>query len=1133
MDAIYSFLRSLLFLKSSPNIEPSTSVCDTEKQVFQELVESSQGPGHLAWKLVARSQKSMVLSTLLASLFLATNWISPELLGSLLTEFSNPSQDTKRALFLLIELVSITYVSWFLLNHCFSYSFQLGLEVRALCGRVATHLTLKKAASEKLVSFLNQDLPRIQDAAQCLPLFFLTFSTVIISCILLVSFLGPTGLIGAATLILLGLIAQRISLMGGRATNVTALAAEQRTGLVEYLVSNVESIWLRGWRSDLRLKMSEARRKEVAALKGLYAQVLLLNTVFLSAPLLATLMSLLPILLIKGHLESSVVFPVLMVLGILRSASANLPYVVSSLIQGWDAVKRFKALVPDQSGLSSLSFAMDDLPDLEGKRIVILGPPGSGRSTLLAQLAAQISKDDSLSIAYLEQTPWVFHGTLAENISATSDSDPRRLAEILECVALDLDIQILGSDSNHLIEQNGRNLSGGQKQRIALGRALYANSKYLILDEPLSALDPKVAQHVKRNLLPHFKNRSAIIACSHWDEVCTPDFVIEMDSLRIVRSGTPKDLKLIPSQMSDITTANVDQASLKTSLEPSSTLSNSTTPLTSAKPVSTPSPTSIVDYLKLVGSGKFFLGIAAVMVLREILTMLSDVWITRGASTSAANLGEFLAIYSGLVLGAILLSIFVIHILIRGAIHAAEALHSIVTERIFCNSIRDIRLISNREYLSRLIHDQRIVDHSCGQKMIDFFVAVSGLAGLLSLVMYTVPSLLPLLFIISIGYYRWSQIYRRDARDLSEIASDTAGEVLINAQEFSAGSHWLRHSGGIRHWDETRFSPAMSRFEGVISGAQRLERWFSLRLELLGASIFSAVACVAYWRFQQGVPFSPAFGLALTYSTLMTATLGRVIRNLVELEQDIVSVRKMKAFYKASTPQVSSIQRSKEGSLIFSDVTFSYLKNGPTALRDVNFQVSSGQKVAIVGRTGSGKSTLTNLCLGLYKPNLGTISISGVDVDSISNDEMSNFIYMVPQQPLFLPGRLRDSFSEKGLSPSRILEVLSIFDVAEEVQRLDGGINFEVSSVGAIPLSPGQARMIFMAGAILTSAPILILDEPTQGLGRGESTRFLAKLIAALPTKTVIVITHQQDLVGQFQQVLEMTEGRLSRTKRA
>jgi ABC-type multidrug transport system fused ATPase/permease subunit len=211
------------------------------------------------------------------------------------------------------------------------------------------------------------------------------------------------------------------------------------------------------------------------------------------------------------------------------------------------------------------------------------------------------------------------------------------------------------------------------------------------------------------------------------------------------------------------------------------------------------------------------------------------------------------------------------------------------------------------------------------------------------------------------------------------------------------------------------------------------------------------------------------------------------------------------------------------------DVCFSYDRE--PVLQGVSFEVRAGEMVAIVGRTGSGKTTLIDLLLRFYDPTSGSIEIDGIDIRRISRDSLLARTAVVTQEPFLFDGSIRDNilYGRPEASETEVREAARAAYVEEFVDTLPEGYDTLVGAAG-VRLSGGQRQRITIARAILRDPDILVFDEATSSLD-SQSERYVQNAIEALlGGRTVFVIAHRLSTVRRADKIVVIEDGRVSQT---
>jgi ATP-binding cassette subfamily C protein LapB len=221
-------------------------------------------------------------------------------------------------------------------------------------------------------------------------------------------------------------------------------------------------------------------------------------------------------------------------------------------------------------------------------------------------------------------------------------------------------------------------------------------------------------------------------------------------------------------------------------------------------------------------------------------------------------------------------------------------------------------------------------------------------------------------------------------------------------------------------------------------------------------------------------------------------------------------------------------RESFRGKIEFQNVTFTYPDSEVPALKNVSFVIEPGEHVGLIGRIGSGKSTIEKLILKLYDPDEGKILIDDVDIAQIDPARLRQYIGYVGQDIGLFRGTLRDNIANRrpGIGDERLLEAAKIAGVDEFARRHPMGYNMPVGERGQ-GLSGGQRQSIGLARALISDAPIMLLDEPTNALDQLSESRILQALSPVLKDRTVLLITQKFALLKLTPRVIVMHEGRV------
>ena len=262
--------------------------------------------------------------------------------------------------------------------------------------------------------------------------------------------------------------------------------------------------------------------------------------------------------------------------------------------------------------------------------------------------------------------------------------------------------------------------------------------------------------------------------------------------------------------------------------------------------------------------------------------------------------------------------------------------------------------------------------------------------------------------------------------------------------------------------------------------------------------------------------YSPMKGIARSANTFTKASIGA--ERIVEVLRQQSEVRDLKHARRA--PRF-------RGAIEFQDVSFAY-KLGTPILSHINLCIPPGQKLAIVGGTGAGKSTLVSLVLRFYDPTEGAVLVDGKDIWTFSLQSFREQIGLVLQDSLLMSGTIRDNiaFGRTDATDEEIRAAAAIANADEFIHRLPEGYETPVAE-GGTTLSGGQKQRIAIARAVLRDAPILILDEPTSGLDAAAERTVIDALERAAAGRTTLVIAHRLSTVRLADRIIVLDGGRI------
>ncbi|MFC7050904.1 type I secretion system permease/ATPase [Emcibacter nanhaiensis] len=301
------------------------------------------------------------------------------------------------------------------------------------------------------------------------------------------------------------------------------------------------------------------------------------------------------------------------------------------------------------------------------------------------------------------------------------------------------------------------------------------------------------------------------------------------------------------------------------------------------------------------------------------------------------------------------------------------------------------------------------------------------------------------------------------------------------------------------------------------------------------AQQISQIGIVVYgfWLVVAGDLTFGALIASVILSGRCLAPLGQMANLMTRLNHARSAYRKLDALMRAPHEDMSErdVLRRKtlDGKIEFNNVSFRYPGQNTNVLENVSFTINSGEKVAILGRIGSGKSTVLRLASGLYEPDNGAVMIDNTDIRQIVPEDLRNNISMVLQDVFLFSGSVKENLTlgREDITDEDILRAAELSGVQEFIGAIPNGYDLKLRDRGE-GLSGGQKQSISLARALVRPSPILFLDEPTSAMDNNFEAAVVSRLKQTMQDKTVVIVTHRASLLQLVDKIIIMDKGRIA-----
>ncbi|NXK54352.1 MRP7 protein, partial [Chauna torquata] len=787
------------------------------------------------------------------------------------------------------------------------------------------------------------------------------------------------------------------------------------------------------------------------------------------------------------------------------------------------------------------------------------------------------------------QEPWIQFTTVRENILFGREYDARLYEEVVEACALSEDLNILPAGDQTEVGENGVTLSGGQKARIALARAVYQEKELYLLDDPLASVDADVANHLMQKCILGVLQHKTRILCTHRTEFLEKaDALLLMDNGKIVKTGTPADiLPLVEAfpKFKDMDEKQKDKGLYLASLGGQEEAID-----TEAEESSQDNYLLHKEEEKKEGAVAFqvykayWLAVGSCLALSILFSLLlmqasrntSDWWlshwissISQTANTSvmvcsdslpsaelllfsivglvspipaldtapvpsngSVDVSFYLTVYGSIAGANSLFTILRAFLFAYGTIRAATVIHSRLLQRVIKATVTFFDTTPVGRILNRFSSDLYCVDDSLPFILNIFLANMYGLLGMLVIITYGLPWIGLVLLPLAALYFSIQRYYRRTSRELKRLYSLTLSPIYTHFSETLSGLSSIRAMRAAQRF-ELENQLRLEQNQRCLFASNTAMQWLDIRLQMIGVAVVTAIAGIAIIQHQKQLGNPGLVGLALSYALSVTNLLSGLISSFTMTETMMVSVERTEEYTTdiPVEPQDKLVQVAADwpsrGLVEFQQVVLAYRAGLPNALDGVSFTVHPGEKVGIVGRTGSGKSTLFLALFRMLELKAGRILLDGVDSQLVGLEELRSRLAIIPQDPFLFSGSIRENLDPQGKrTDAELHEVLEQCHLWDAVTQI-GGLDSELGERGK-SLSVGQRQLVCLARALLTQAKVLCIDEATASVDQKTDQLLQQTIRQRFADKTVLTIAHRLNTILDSDRVLVMQAGRVA-----
>ncbi len=823
-----------------------------------------------------------------------------------------------------------------------------------------------------------------------------------------------------------------------------------------------------------------------------------------------------------------------------------------------------------REALQDVSFKLQS-----GETLGVVGASGAGKSTLVwlmyrfydpqsgsIKLGNHDLRDLPLSairqnISVVTQDTYLFHGTVADNMRfGKPDATQEQLEDAARAANAHEFISRLPQSYNTVVGERAVRLSGGQRQRLAIARALLKDAPILLLDEALSSVDAENETLIQEALDRLMENRTTLVIAHRLSSVINADRILVLEDSRAVEIGSHAELMAADGAYASLMRQQTEMGETILTDDADTTVSQSAAPPLLELPTTGhhhgPS-TSHAHHHEEINIRSWAVWVRLFGLVRPVKwQFLITVALGMLNHGSVILLGAATALLVGAVVRDESLTNLVILVCTLAPLSALffyleswqahdMAFRLLAKMRIDLyeklEPLAPAYMVRRRsgDFVSVVAGDVETVEYFFGHAITPMIVAVLIPGGLLIALLFIAwpiaAVLAPFLAAVAISpFFANTRIERlgdeirgrmgdihafmvdsiQGMREIVAFGRGKARNEELTQQGWNYAGHLVRFQKSQAF--QIGFMEAMMGLGGLAVLATGVWLVLDGQIERTQLPLVSVLALAS---------FSPITELARTMKQLMETLAAS--RRILAIHDEPIPVRDGLGVVETGQeagPEISSIK--------FGNVAFTYTEGDPQALAGVSLDVPAGQTVAIVGRSGAGKTTVAYLMMRFWDPDQGEIELEGNFLDQFKLDDLRGRMALVAQDTYLFNDSIRENIrlGRQDATDEEVEEAAKQANAADFIESFPDAYNTLVGERG-MQLSGGQRQRIAIARAILKNASVLILDEATSHLDAISEATVREALNRLMIGRTTVVIAHRLSTIRDADKIIVLDEGQV------
>ncbi len=406
------------------------------------------------------------------------------------------------------------------------------------------------------------------------------------------------------------------------------------------------------------------------------------------------------------------------------------------------------------------------------------------------------------------------------------------------------------------------------------------------------------------------------------------------------------------------------------------------------------------------------------------------------------------------------------------------------------------------------------------------FADIAAIIFLVYLIGSKSISLVSIISVVSVLYAILVYYFQPKIQRMSKVVQDKKSEHLVVVEEGISSTREVLAFHQIS-WEKKRYDEKFKRyFSQVMSQGRLINKQLFMSEPLKWGALLFVLGCGGYLVIRDQLTLG-MFVVLYGFTNRFIQAIHSLFEQLMEISRNLGYVERIRKVMEKERINEGDLSFTEQiGDIVFEKVSFTYENRIPNVLKDLILTIPAGKKIAFVGTSGGGKSTIAQLLIRFYEPATGKILVNGNTLSDIKLKDWQQKIDIVFQDPFMFPDTIRTNITlgRDNISEEQIIEVCRRAHIHEVIVSLPNGYDTEMGERG-ITLSGGQRQRLALARALLTNPEVLILDEATSALDLETERRLQRNIDEVREGKTTIIIAHRLSTIKNADKIFVLDKG--------